>query len=347
MPLLSVIIPMYNAETTISRCVDSIFSKISAKDRNQLEVLLIDDGSTDNTSAVCEEIAKNNQQVFLFKKENGGVSSARNFGIENANGEWLVFVDSDDYFSENGSIELLEICNRINSDLCIYSMLFYYNSAKKDKCDIGEIDSSVIDYLKSLPQLNGKDLMVCSVCSKLYKTSIIKNNDIRFLDISYGEDFSFNLEYLKYINHVKSVNSAIYIYDCTTTNSGVKRVRDNFDFMLQCMTQKANDLIDTYDLKDTKTHEYFTHFIATCWLYVSEICFYSNLPFSQKKSYLKRWYAAAPKEILQIAAIEKNPCSCLIRSYLNGKSMSKCLYSLYVKSKWIKIKSNIYYFLKK
>lgn len=338
---------MYNAEATISRCVDSIFSKLSAKDRNQLEILLIDDGSTDNTTAVCEEIAKNNHQVFLFKKENGGVSSARNFGIEKANGEWLVFADSDDYFSENGFIELLEICNRVNWDLCIYSMLFYYNSTKKDKYNISEIDLSAIDYLKSLPQLNGKDLMVCSVCSKLYKTSIIKNNNIRFLDISYGEDFSFNVEYLKYINNVKSINQAIYIYDCTTSNSGVKRVRDNFDFMLHCMTQKANDLIDKYGLLETKTHEYFNDFIATCWLYVSEICFNSNLPFSQKKSYLKRWYAAAPKEILQIAANKKDLCSCLFRCYLNGKSMSGCLYSLYVKSKWIKIKSNIYYFLKK
>lgn len=347
MPLISIVVPIYNAENTISRCVESIFGGLSNEKRDLIEVLLIDDGSSDNTYEVCQKISKKYSQVFLFKKGNGGVSSARNFGIDKANGEWLAFIDSDDYFSENGFIELLEICNTINSDLYIHSMIFYYNSTKKDKYNISEIDLSAIDYLKSLPQLHGKDLMVCSVCNKLYKTSIIKKNNIRFLDISYGEDFSFNVEYLKYINHVKSINHAIYMYDCTTSNSGVKRVRDNFDFMIGCMTQKANDLIDKYDLKETKTHAYFIDFIATCWIYVSEICFSSNLPFSQKKSCLMRWYTAAPKEILQIAANRKKPCSNLIKCYLEGKSMSKCLYSLYIKSKWAKIKSNIYYFLKK
>lgn len=92
-PLVTVIIPVYNAENTLARCVDSIL----AQTFTDFELLLIDDGSRDGSAALCDEYAKKDGRVRVFHKENGGVSSARNVGLDNAQGEWLCFCDSDDY----------------------------------------------------------------------------------------------------------------------------------------------------------------------------------------------------------------------------------------------------------
>jgi len=96
MALISVIVPVYNAEQTLRRCVDSILSQ----EFQNFELLLIDDGSIDESPAICDEYAKKDSRVQVFHKENGGVSSARNLGLDSAKGKWVTFVDSDDYLKE-------------------------------------------------------------------------------------------------------------------------------------------------------------------------------------------------------------------------------------------------------
>lgn len=96
MALISVIVPVYNAEKTLRRCVDSILSQ----EFRDFELLLIDDGSKDESPAICDEYAKKDRRVQVFHKENGGVSSARNLGLDSAKGKWVTFVDSDDYLKE-------------------------------------------------------------------------------------------------------------------------------------------------------------------------------------------------------------------------------------------------------
>ena len=92
-PKISVIVPVYNVEQYLPRCIESIL----AQTYNDFELLLINDGSSDNSGNICDEYAKNNSRVRVFHKENGGVSSARNMGLDNAQGEYVVFVDSDDF----------------------------------------------------------------------------------------------------------------------------------------------------------------------------------------------------------------------------------------------------------
>ena len=347
MPLISVIIPMYNAEATISRCVDSVFSKLSAEDRNQLEVLLIDDGSTDNTLAICKEIAKNNQQVYLFKKENGGVSSARNYGINKASSKWLCFIDCDDWLSDEGMKTLIEQASFIQTDLFIYSITSYYGKASVSIQNISEISLSTTEYLNQLPNMQGREFFFCSVCNKLYKTAIIKENQISFCDISYGEDFSFNIEYLRYINSVSSLNQGIYFYDRTTQNSGVKTFRKNFDTMLHCMNEKLRALIEHYHLEHTKTEEFFMKFVSSCWLYVTEICLHSKLSIAEKKKCLMRWYNNAPKDILELVKKSHHESNVIISSYLKNKSLYWVILLLQVKYNWKKTMTNVYYFFNK
>ena len=91
--LISIIVPIYNSESTLKRCVDSIL----AQTYQNFELLLIDDGSKDCSGEICKEYAQKDSRVKVFHKENGGVSSARNLGLDNARGEWVTFVDSDDW----------------------------------------------------------------------------------------------------------------------------------------------------------------------------------------------------------------------------------------------------------
>ena len=95
--VLSVIVPVYNSKEHLSRCIDSILSQSFS----DFELLLVDDGSKDGSGAVCDAYSEKDSRVRVFHKENGGVSSARNVGIENADGQWLTFIDSDDWIEED------------------------------------------------------------------------------------------------------------------------------------------------------------------------------------------------------------------------------------------------------
>ena len=96
-PSISIIVPVYNAERTLNRCVDSILSQTF----QEWELLLIDDGSTDRSGELCDEYASKDQRIKVFHKKNGGVSSARNIGLNYAKGEWITFIDSDDEIPKN------------------------------------------------------------------------------------------------------------------------------------------------------------------------------------------------------------------------------------------------------
>ena len=104
-PKISVIVPVYNAEKYLHRCIDSILSQTFT----DFELLLIDDGSKDGSGAICDEYAAKDNRVRVFHKENGGVSSARNLGLDNACGEWVTFVDADDYVRPSYLATYIEI----------------------------------------------------------------------------------------------------------------------------------------------------------------------------------------------------------------------------------------------
>ena len=113
--LISVIIPVYNVEEYLCRCVDSVLDQTY---RNT-EILLVDDGSPDNCPAICDEYARQDARVRVLHQENKGLSGARNAGIDVAKGQWLAFVDSDDYLAPDFLERLLEACERTGSDLSV------------------------------------------------------------------------------------------------------------------------------------------------------------------------------------------------------------------------------------
>ena len=196
---ISVIVPVYNAEKYLHRCVDSIL----AQTYTDFELLLINDGSKDSSGSICDEYAAKDSRIRVFHKENGGVSSARNVGLDNAKGDWVAFADSDD-FVDNDWLSIY-ISNINDVDLVIqgYSNDIYLKENNFD------YKGKVIDVVETLYKKHTLGFLHV----KLFNNLIIKNNRVQFNEnISFREDEDFVLKYLFYIRNVKSVKKGGYNY---------------------------------------------------------------------------------------------------------------------------------------
>ena len=186
----SVIIPVYNAEKTIQRCLDSLLKQ----HRQDVEILIVNDGSTDESGSICKNYAQQYSCIRYFEKENGGVSSARNLGLEKAKGEYILFVDSDDYVAENYFAGLDQADSKWDYVVAAY---FVANAeditkAPRTACAISETDpffSKIGEWIYKM-RLN-------ALWNKRFKRDILKKNGIGFnTQLSLGEDMLFNLQYV-------------------------------------------------------------------------------------------------------------------------------------------------------
>ena len=198
-PLISVIVPVYMAEDTLRNCVDSILKQTN----RDFELLLIDDGSPDSCRDICDTYAAKDARVRVWHKENGGVSTARNLGLEVACGEWIAFVDADDSVDE-GFFDVLK--EGLGYDLVIggYKTLpkgeIYYNFEGAFKGD-------------TMGDFVARHLWNGYVWGKFYKTSILREHRIVFrTDLVVYEDLLFNLDYILQCNSIKLVPLCLYLY---------------------------------------------------------------------------------------------------------------------------------------
>lgn len=203
--LISIVVPVYKAEQFLNKCIDSILAQTYTK----WELLLVDDGSPDNSGAICDEYATKDTRIKVFHKINGGVSSARNCGIEKAIGKFLCFIDSDDCVS-----------NTFLSDFCLenYNVDLYVQGYKIIKSDqIREIhkfekNEELVTFIPFFIEAENKNIINSPVC-KLFDNTIIVKNRIRFdINTSYGEDHIFVLTYLFYTNKIYISKTCSYYY---------------------------------------------------------------------------------------------------------------------------------------
>lgn len=204
---ISVIVPVYNTEKYLRRCIDSIL----AQTYTDFELLLIDDGSTDASGVICDEYAKQDSRVRVFHKPNGGVSSARNLGLDNACGEWITFCDADDYvypeWLQNYDIEGVSDEDLINQGAKSNADIF------RDTNLVSELsfsfDGSPSEFIEESTQ-NG---LFGYLWIKCFRKDIIEERQIRFdIDVGFQEDELFITEYLKHATNIKSVNKIGYYY---------------------------------------------------------------------------------------------------------------------------------------
>lgn len=222
MPKVSVIIPVYNVENYIDKCLNSI----SNQTLDDIEIIIVNDGSTDGSKKIIEQYLKNCSNFKYFEKENGGLSSARNFGLEKAQGEYIAFLDSDDYIEPTMYKEMYDMAKKENADMVECDFIWEWeNSHKTAKVDKRKNYKSKLDMMK-------KPRVVA--WNKLIKRSIIENNKIRFPEGLIYEDLEFFFKILPYIDKILYISKSFVHYvqrEKSILNNKSARVEDIFQIL--------------------------------------------------------------------------------------------------------------------
>lgn len=203
-PLVSIIVPIYNVEQYVNRCVDSIL----AQTYSNIEVILIDDGSTDKSRERIS-VYNNDPRCKVVYKDNGGASSARNVGISLASGEYIYFIDADDYIVESAIELLVDTMTRTRADFCCYRVAFF--SENNAFVSGRNFDSDIIDSKTAIIEdaFLSRNIKI-SPCSKFFSASFLKNNRLRFYEGIINEDSLFTMLCAIYANKVAFQNTILY-----------------------------------------------------------------------------------------------------------------------------------------
>lgn len=199
---ISIIVPIYNSEKYLKECLDHLINQTY----KNIQIVLVNDGSTDNSLSICEEYKKSDDRIILINQENRGVSSARNNGMKNADGNYLIFVDSDDYCE-------LDMCENIISKMSENKfVVFGLRKIYKDK-----IENKLLNERLTMKNLKNKIFTSSAVggyiCNKVFIRQIIEEKKLYFDEKIYlCEDLLFISEYLNYIDKVCYINKALYNY---------------------------------------------------------------------------------------------------------------------------------------
>lgn len=203
-PQISIIIPIYNVERYLRQCIDSIL----AQTFTDFELLLIDDGSPDGCPVICDEYAEKDARIRVFHKQNGGVTSARNKGLNNANGNWIIYIDGDDWIEPTYVEELYNAAINNEADIAICAFRFVY-----------EDGSSVIEHPTIWDDNKQASLnrYIASIwttaCGTIQKSSLYKDNGVQSpKDLTFCEDFHLMVRLCYFANKVVSINRPLYNY---------------------------------------------------------------------------------------------------------------------------------------
>ena len=241
---VSVIVPAYNCSHTINRCIYSLLDQ----EYEHYEVIILDDGSDDDTGVICQRAADISDKIRYFRLDHRGVSLVRNEGLRHAKGEYLMFVDADDYVRRDyisrmvSSIQCDDDCDMC---ICSYERVIFdglYPIKKLQRPGLIRRQRYLLNTLKD-PGHHYFGVL----WNKIFKRSIIESNNISFnKDISLGEDFVFTLKYLRYASKIKIINDKLYYYCYQNQGSSLSRI--NHKTIQDCMTEmdSRNIIFDVY-----------------------------------------------------------------------------------------------------
>lgn len=300
LPKVSVVVPIYNVEKYLKQCVDSLLNQ-TLKD---IEIILVDDGAKDGSGKIVDEYKNKFTNVKVIHQANGGLGPARNTGIENATGEYIAFVDGDDWVQSNMYEKLYVAAQKSNSDIVVSGHCDYKNGVpvvtKKhplagktfnSEKDIKKIRKNLFGHY---PGENTVEAFPMSVCMSLYKREIIDNFHLRFRNIL-SEDTIFNINAYNYAKMITFVSYTDYCYrkeeqdSITKSLSSDKRVQfKEFLMTLRDLALKENDLECQIRAKRMA--------IDYCRFYVG-IVEGANLTNKKKKKYISEF--AEDKELIQ------------------------------------------------
>ena len=207
---ISVIVPIYNTASFLEKCIISLIEQTY----ENFEILLIDDGSTDNSFSICQKYADKCSKIRIFKKKNGGLSSARNYGINQARGEYLTFLDSDDWFENTMLEKMLEKYKDYNLEVIIQGFQVDFENDGSSYLQVFEKNKIFkLDRIYEGIRYIEQSGLFNSSCNKLYKRKIIEQNTIYFEEGQEpAEDLLFNCNYFKYVHSIGCIKNPGYHY---------------------------------------------------------------------------------------------------------------------------------------
>lgn len=229
--LVSVIVPVYNSASYLPRCIDSILNQ----SYRGIEVILIDDGSTDKSAEICDDYARGDTRVRVVHTPNRGVSSARNAGINSSRGSFILFVDSDDFIETFAVHALIDGYNQSHADLVVGAFNKVRNgSAISQIRDFGQNQllarAGLIEYTLEYLQNPRQRQLLMSSWAKLFRSAIIKSSNVMFREeLRTAEDVAFNFDYMKNAETVYFISEAIYNHQKLGTydSLSMRLVEDN------------------------------------------------------------------------------------------------------------------------
>ena len=324
-PLVSIIIPVYNVEKYLPQCLDSVVNQTY----NRIEVILINDGSPDESDGICRKYADDYRQINYFKRENAGASATRNYGIGIAKGDYIFFLDSDDYLKEN----------------CIANMV---DEAKTGKLVImgymiDDMPSSTVfapqQYSGSYEDVNGflHDFHKYFATKfnfpwgKLFRKDIIVKNDIRFIDgMSLSEDVLFNIEYYKHCSEGVSVlDEKGYYYRQSDNSTLSKRFNPKMlEWNETAFCIIRNFLNDQGAMTTLNKVHFYTNVLGNLF-YSTELLLLQNTICRSEKTKLIRQYSSTA--LAKETYIYSQPSSA--RGYLMKFFLSHRMINIYIAAK--------------
>lgn len=256
--LISIIVPVYNVEKYIDKCIDSIIGQTYKK----IEIVLVDDGSTDNSGKICDNYSKKFANVYCFHKKNGGLSDARNYGIEKSNGKYLTFIDSDDFISKDFIKALYSGVEQFDSDIVMSGLSSFSNYKNVKNYSFNENKIIKLTKEECYKKMLMQDQIDVNATAKLYRKEIF--DDIRFPVGYYYEDIQI---IDKIVEKAKKISMITY--------KGYNYLQRKDSIMYGKMSLKRLSLIDKTDelikftsIKYPKIKKYAIHRYVYCNFHV-------------------------------------------------------------------------------
>jgi len=263
MILISVIVPVYNTGKYLSKCLDSIISQTFS----DFELLLVDDGSSDNSGKICDEYAEKDDRISVFHKENRGVSSARNLGLDKANGKWICFIDSDDYVKPAYLQYLIENENE-NVDIIVGGWQPVFEGKLEKSVQFRKKEYSGAEFKNVFKEMNVAGY--AQPWSRLYRGQIIKENNMTFdHNLSLSEDRIFFYQFLLYSKGIAFVPSSDYFYRRQMTGLANKKYSyENEVYRFKIINSYAEKIKSNFNLSDLEYIPFFIYHIG----FIIRIC---------------------------------------------------------------------------
>lgn len=287
--VISIIIPVYKCEKYIGACIESVL----AQTYPQFELILVDDGSPDSASEICDQYAQKDDRIQVIHKENGGVSSARNAGLAVAKGEYVSFIDSDDYIDEAFLQTLLNYAKKTQADLVASGLKMEFwkdlECIQREEYFFRELKQYDVKALLEGWGVDFPPICVCGPCCKLYRRSIILERNITFaMDLNCGEDTLFNLNFLENCSKICAIPMSFYHYRRENGESLFSRFhKDTYEIHRRVYT-KQYELIAKYQCNKATLMNFRRMYFAMMIGGIHEFYrFYEKTTREEKKELLK------------------------------------------------------------